>query len=229
MARPPGVWPTSQADLEHVQRGLAERAAQPPAWTARQPRPPNVGAVFVATPRTTDQAWAAAVVVVERRLVDSAVVQGELDAPYLPGLLALREGRLLEHAVRQLRQRPDVLLVNASGRDHPRRAGLAVHLGAVCDVPTIGVTDRPLLAVAAEPGQSRGAASPLVLDGEVVGYLLRTRPGARPIVVHAAWRTDPDTARVIVLGQATRARTPEPLRHARRLARTARVAAELAL
>jgi deoxyribonuclease V len=166
------------------------------------------------------------VVLVEGRVVDSTVVRGDLGSPYAPGLLALREGRLLEEVLLRLRQLPDVLLVNASGRDHPRRAGLALHLGAVCGVPTVGVTDRPLVGLALEPGQERGAAAELWLDDEVVGYRLRTRAGARAVVVHAGWRVDPQAARELVLGQVSfGGRTPEPIRQARRLARTARARA----
>jgi deoxyribonuclease V len=136
-------------------------------------------------------------------------------------LLALREGPLLEAAVRALAEPFDVLLVNATGRDHPRRAGLAVHLGAVLELPTVGVTHRPLLATGAWPGDTRGSTAPLELDGELVGHWVRTRAGTRPLAVHAAWRTDPELATRLVLDQC-RTRTPEPLRQARRVARRAR-------
>jgi deoxyribonuclease V len=142
--------------------------------------------------------------------------------PYEPGFLALREGPLLELALRSLPALPDAVLVNASGRDHPRRAGLALHLGSVLDVPTVGVTDRPLIAVAEAPGDDRFATVPLRLGGEQVGYVVRTRRGARPVVAHAAWRTDAETARDLVVAAAGRGRTPEPLRRARFLARVER-------
>jgi len=148
-------------------------------------------------------------------------VPGRAGAPYEPGLLALREGALLEAVVRALPERPDVLLVDATGRDHPRRAGLALQLGAVLELPTVGVTHRPLAAEGEWPADERGARSPLLLGGELVGYWLRTRAGTRSLAVHAAWRTDPDTAATVVLS-ASRARTPEPLRRARRRAREAR-------
>ncbi len=120
-----------------------------------------------------------------------------------------------------------MLLVNATGRDHPRRAGLALHLGAVLDLPTIGVTHRPLLAVGEWPEPIRAAHSPLQLDGREVGRWLRTRAGARPLAVHAAWRTDPETATAVVLAATSgKRRTPEPIRRARRLAREARARAE---
>lgn len=100
-----------------------------------------------------------------------------------------------------------------------------MHLGSVLDVPTVGVTERPLIAEGDWPPDERGATSPLVLSGELVGYWLRTRRRVRPVAVHAAWRTDPEIAAEIVLASARRARTPEPIRRARHLARVARGAA----
>ena len=147
---------------------------------------------------------------------------GTTSGPYLPGLLALRMGPALAAVVQALPGRPDVLLVDATGRDHPRRAGLAVHLGAMLDLPTVGVTHRPLLAGGDEPGPRRGDATPLRAAGETVGYWLRTRAGRRPVAVHAGWRTDPDTALELVRAVAGGHRTPAPLREARRLARRAR-------
>ncbi|GBD28122.1 Endonuclease V [bacterium HR31] len=149
---------------------------------------------------------------------------GKVSAPYEPGLLALREGPILEAAVRALPRLPDVLLVDATGRDHPRRAGLALHLGAVLGVPTVGITDRPLVASGQPPEDRRGARSPLYVQGELVGYWVRTRPRVRPVCVHAGWRTDPDTAVAVVLQLVGRFRTPEPLRLAREAARAARAA-----
>jgi deoxyribonuclease V len=154
-------------------------------------------------------------------LISSAVVTGAAGAAYEPGLLALREGLLLERAVRALDERPDVLLVDATGRDHPRRAGLALHLGAVLELPSIGVTHRPLLAEGEWPSDDRGATRPLVLHGEVVGCWVRTKRGTRPLAVHAGWRTTAETAADLVM-RVAQARTPEPLRQARRLAREGR-------
>jgi deoxyribonuclease V len=162
----------------------------------------------------------------DRHPVGAGVVRGKAGAAYRPGLLALREGRLLEAAVRALPVEPEVVIANATGHDHPRRAGLALHLGAVLQLPSIGVTDRPLMAAGTEPGPERGATSPILLQGAEVARFLRTRVGARPLVVHAGWRTDLDTAISVVLAAIRRARTPEPLRRARREARRARAAEE---
>jgi len=135
---------------------------------------------------------------------------------------SLREGSILEGVVRRLGRRPDVLLVAAAGRDHPRRAGLALHLEAVLDLPTVGVTDNPLLATGDEPGPAWMAEAPLHLGGEVVAYRLRTRKGAKAVVAHAAWRTSAEVAEEIVLGSTALARWREPMREARRLARELR-------
>jgi deoxyribonuclease V len=214
------TWPATADELVDLQRTLADAA--PPPW-----RPASgaiIGGCFVCSPRAKrghgaagDPLWAAAAAAGA-----TAVVSAEAGAPYRPGLLALREGPALEAAVRELEQPPDVLLVDATGRDHPRRAGLALHLGAVLGMPTIGVTHRPLLATGPWPEDARGAKSPLELDGERVGAWLRTRAGARPVAVHAGWRTEVDLAVEVVLAASRGHRTPEPLRRARRLARLAR-------
>jgi len=213
-----------------VQSELAVR--REPEW-----QPPSgayaVGGCFVCFARGAlapgargEPGWAGAAVAIERRIVARALVSGRAGAAYRPGLLALREGPLLEAAVRALPRAPEVLLVNASGRDHPRRAGLALQLGAVIGVPTVGVTHRPLLASGAWPAQERGARSPLLLDGELVGCWLRTQARARPLAVHPGWRTGLDGACAIVLAASARARAPEPLREARRLARRGRAGVE---
>jgi deoxyribonuclease V len=216
-------WPTSTDDLVATQvalgRTVSATASLPPA------RDRLVGACFVCrgkggTPH--EPAWAAAAVLRGRRTVDTAVVAGPTPAPYEPGLLARRDGALLAAAVEALTVAPHVLLVNATGRDHPRRAGLALHLGAVLELPTAGVTARTLLAAGEWPGAARGASSPLVLEGEIVGYWLRTRAGARPVAVHGGWALPPDEALEVVRAAMRRARTPEPLRAARRAAREAR-------
>jgi deoxyribonuclease V len=218
------VWPSSTDELVAVQEDLADRRPEP--WV-----PPlddlSFGGCFVCFEPWLDEerAWAAASLVRPGREAVSAVVEGHAPAPYEPGLLALREGPILEAAVRALPEPPDVLLVNATGRDHPRRAGLALHLGAVVGLPTVGVTDRTLLAEGPMPPRPEGSSKPLRLDGTVVGAWLRTREGVRPLAVHAAWRTDPAAAIEVVRRAPGRMRTPGPIRLARQAARRARASA----
>ncbi|MFW6034089.1 MAG: endonuclease V [bacterium] len=233
-----GLWPMTAAELVARQHQLAveaESALAADPWTPQEA--PVVGGCFVAFARgeagpgsAGDRAWAGAVSWNRGTVVASAVVRQRVPAPYEPGLLALREGPILAAAVAHLDVRPDVLLVDATGLDHPRHAGLALHLGAALGIPTVGVTHRPLRASGPLPAAfRRGARAPLVLDdvnGRLVAYWVCTRPGARPVVAHAAWRTTPETAAETVLAASTPAsRTPHPLREARRVAREARAAA----
>ena len=156
-------------------------------------------------------------------VVEQAVVEQAVGSAYVPGLLALREGPVLAAAVDGLKQRFDVLLVDASGADHPRRAGLAVHLGWALGIPTVGITRRPLRACGEDPDPVRGVWTPLTLDGEVVAASVCTRTGARPVIAHAGWRTDVETAVAVALAASTEgARAPVPLQEARRVAREAR-------
>ena len=232
------MWPSSPDELIEIQRALAR--AMPDPWPAPESaatsdastRSATIGACVVLFPRgetershpsaSGDPAWAGAAVLRRGQVLGQAVVSGVAGGPYLPGLLALREGPRLEAALRALPVVPNVVLVDATGRDHPRRAGLALQLGAVVGIPTVGVTHRPLMAAGEWPEDARGATSPLLLDGEPVGAWLRTRRGARPLAVHPGWRTTLEVAIDVVLTASGAHRTPEPIRVARRLARIAR-------
>lgn len=219
-------WPCTPDNLIATQKTLG--VLPPPLWDPGN-TPPVIGACFVCfmpgdtpTGRQGDPGWAGAVLWEQGNITASAIVTGQAGAPYQSGLLALREGSLLETAVLALPELPDVLLANATGRDHPRRAGMALHLGARLQVPTVGVTNRSLNAAGPLPGPDRGHTSLLLLDGKVVAVWLRTRAKALPLAIHAAWRTDAATAAEVVMSATRKARTPEPMREARRLARTTR-------
>jgi len=221
------MWPADRVALEAEQQRLGE--ARPEGW--RPAGSDRVGGCFVCFERGGrgpgsggDRGWAAAACLDGGEFTGGAIEIGTAGGPYVPGLLALREGPLLEAAVGRLPEFPDVLLVNATGRDHPRRAGLALHLGAVLGLPTIGITHRPLLAGGPSPGPRRGDTAPVLIGTEIVGSRLRVRDGVLPLVVHPGWRVALPDAVDVILSLPESARTPEPLREARRLARSARAA-----
>jgi deoxyribonuclease V len=214
-----------------IDEQLALAAARPAPWSWSG-GPLAVGACAICFRRglsgpgaVGDPCWAGSAVLADGRVVASCSVSGAAGAPYVPGLLAMREAYVLEAAVREMRATFDVLLVDATGRDHPRRAGMAIQLGSELSVPTVGVTHRPLLATGEWPADVRGATSPLLLDGETVGAWLRTRRGARPLAIHPGWRTSLEVAVSVALAVTGPRRTPEPLRVARRLARERRASA----
>ncbi|MFZ5983379.1 MAG: endonuclease V [Acidobacteriota bacterium] len=155
-------------------------------------------------------------------VADSAVVRMEVDFPYVPGLLAFREVPVLAEAFALLRVRPDAVLVDAQGTAHPRRFGSAAHLGVALGVPTVGCAKSRLCGEHREPGPERGAFTPLLLDGETVGAVLRTRAGVKPVYVSPGHLSDLPTCLDLVLRCSPRWRVPEPIRRAHDLVNGAR-------
>lgn len=141
--------------------------------------------------------------------------------PYVPGLLSFRELPALVVALAALPERPDVVLCDGQGRAHPRRFGIACHLGVHCDLSAVGCAKSRLTGVAVEPGRRRGARRAIVDPGtgERLGTLLRTRTGVRPLWVSVGHRVTLADAETAVLGAALRFRLPEPVHLADRLSR----------
>jgi len=138
--------------------------------------------------------------------------------PYIPGLLSFREVPALLEALDGLRTPPDLILCDGQGLAHPRRFGLACHLGVLTGIPTIGVAKSRLIGRYAEPGPGRGDWSPLVDAGEVIGAVLRSRDRTRPLFVSIGHRVSLATAIELVLACTPRYRLPETTRAAHRLA-----------
>jgi deoxyribonuclease V len=152
--------------------------------------------------------------VLERSAIEMAIT-----FPYVPGLLTFREAPPAIAAVQDLRRRPDLLLCDGQGLAHPRRCGFASHLGLALDLPSIGVAKSRLIGTHDEAGPERGAWTPLLDNGEVIGACLRTRTGVRPIYVSIGNRVTLHTAIHFVLRTATRYRLPEPTRLADKLSK----------
>lgn len=175
-----------------------------------------------------DRAIAVAALVSYPALEAIALVSGDvpLAYPYVPGLLSWREVPAAVAALEQLPEAPDVLLADGQGRAHPRRFGLACHLGLVTGLPTVGCA-KSLLTGRYEPlAAATGSTSPLVDKGEVIGVVLRTRTGVAPLFVSVGHRVTLDDAVAIVRASAVRTKLPEPSRlahnEAQRLARALR-------
>ena len=198
--RAPHSWRVTPARAAAIQRALSTQVMMVPI--TRQPR--FVAGVDAAFPKDGQSAVAAAVLwdVERREAIEERLATRPLTFPYVPGLLSFREAPAVIAALRKLRRVPDVIMCDAHGYAHPRRFGLACHVGVICGIPTLGCAKSRLVGVHRDPGPRRGARAPLVDDrcgAEVVGSVLRTRDGVRPVYVSVGHLIDLHGAEQVVL------------------------------
>lgn len=213
------------ADAEAIQRELAPLVELRPLRRA----PETVAAVDADYDETFT--YAAAVLCGYRfpeKALEKKVAIRPTSFPYLPGHLSLREAPAALEALGELSRRPDVLLVDGQGIAHPRRFGIACHIGVVSGIPAIGCAKTHLIGDFREPGPQRGDWSPLEFRGEILGAVLRTRDRVKPLFISPGHLVTLEEAMEIVLHCATQYRLPEPLRIADSLARVARKSSESA-
>lgn len=208
------------AEAERLQAELRDRLdlssglAVPPALVAGLDVSYEVG-----TSRTAAAAVVLAVETLEVR--DFAIAHGEADFPYVPGLLAFREVPILLTALEKLTHRPDVLVCDGYGIAHPRRFGLACHIGVLTGLPSYGVAKTPFVGTYADPGPRRGDWSSTLDGEEVLGRALRTQTGVKPVFVSVGHRIDLVEATDLTVRLCRRYRLPEPIRAADSLSRAA--------
>lgn len=152
------------------------------------------------------------------QLLDSAIARLPTSFPYVPGLLSFREVPAVLKALEQLSTLPDLLLCDGQGIAHPRRCGIASHLGVLTGIPSIGVAKTRLIGIHAPVPDERGAWVPLLDKGEVIGAVLCTRAHVKPIYVSIGHCVSLETAIVHVMRCITKYRLPETTRWAHRLA-----------
>ncbi|MER5382673.1 endonuclease V [Streptomyces sp. NPDC002688] len=219
--RIPAGWPATEEQARAVQDELRGRVVLdepgPPPGTGR------VTGVDVAYDDERDVVVAAAVVLDAATLdvVAEATAVGRVSFPYVPGLLAFREIPTVLAALDALPCPPGLVVCDGYGLAHPRRFGLASHLGVLTGLPTIGVAKNPFTFSYEEPGVRRGSASPLLAGTVEVGRALRTQDGIKPVFVSVGHRVDLDNACAHTLALAPKYRLPESTRHADSLCRRA--------
>jgi deoxyribonuclease V len=155
-------------------------------------------------------------------VVERAWARGPAPFPYVPGLLSFREIPLYLEAFAKLTVRPDLLVCDGQGIAHPRRFGLASHLGVLFDLPAIGAAKSRLIGTHGEPGRARGRSVRLMHEGRIVGRVVRTQEGVKPLFVSPGHRIGIAPATALVLRLAPRYRLPEPTRQADRWVRELR-------
>jgi len=212
--RSPHRWNVTPARAIRIQNSLAARVR----WTP--PRGPLRAIAGVDVAFTPDGGSAIAAVVLWdralRRVIEERVAIRPLRFPYVPGLLSFREAPAILAALRRLATPADAIVCDGHGYAHPRRFGIACHLGVIADLPAVGCAKSRLCGDHAEPGARRGARAALTHRGERVGTVLRTRDGVRPVFVSVGHRIDLPSAEALVLDCAVGYRLPEPTRLADR-------------
>ncbi len=202
----------NEAEARHEQRRLAGQVKLGPP----RPLPDAVCGVDVSYASASETAVAAAVVVATDTLevLEQTTVVGTATFEYVPGLLSFRELPLVLEALATLTTPPELIVADGHGYAHPDRLGLASHLGVVTGIPTIGCAKSAFVGTYTEPSHRRGSWSEIVDDGEVVGQVVRTRDGVKPVYVSAGHLIDVESSRLIVLALTGRYRLPETTRQA---------------
>lgn len=210
------AWDVSTEDARQIQTRLAGRViAKDRFGPVRYVAGADIG---FENGNTVTRAAVSVLRLPELEEIDSAIIRRRTTFPYVPGLLSFREIPGLLCAMSRLRQPPDMILCDGQGYAHPRRFGLACHLGVIVDLPTIGVAKTRLTGKYKEPPNTRGAWTPLTDRGETIGAVLRTRVNTRPLFVSIGHRVSLETAIDFTLRCTGRYRLPETTRHAHRLA-----------
>ncbi len=188
----------------------------------------TVAGVDVAYDETLKLMYASVVVMSDdgREVLDLATAAASVGFPYIPGLLSFRETPAVIEAWNRLKTMPDCLICDGHGLAHPRRFGLACHLGLLLDLPSIGCAKSLLVGTHQEPRKRRGSSEPLLDRGEQIGVVLRTKDGVAPVFVSQGDRIGLDAAVQTVLATCRGYRLPEPQRRAHLLVTKMRLAAK---
>lgn len=212
MVKPLNSWNLSPAEARKLQTELASRVV-----TGTPLKDYKLVAAVDASYNRRATWTSAAIVVVQLpdfEVVERVGVDVPLTFPYVPGLLSFREAPGLIEAFGKLKVRPDLILCDGQGIAHPRRLGIASHLGLFLGLPTVGCAKSRLCGEFEEPGPNRGDWSPLTDHDEVIGSVLRTRPNVKPLFVSPGHLCDQAGAREVVLATSKRYRLPIPARMA---------------
>jgi deoxyribonuclease V len=148
----------------------------------------------------------------ELELLDEAIQIEKVDFPYIPGYLSFREGPAVIRAIRKLKRKPDLLILDGQGIAHPHGFGLACHVGVILDIPAIGCAKSRLVGEYKEPGVEKGSFSPLRFNGKIVGAALRTRENTRVLFVSPGYKVTLKDAIRMTLSCARGTRVIEPIR-----------------
>lgn len=216
MTAPLHSWDVSPTEAVALQRELAGSVVREDRL-GKVERIAGIDVGFESEGRVT-RAAVAVLAWPELVLIDQSIVRRPTRFPYVPGLLSFREVPAVLDALAALTVPPDLILYDGQGIAHPRRLGIASHVGLFTEIPSIGVAKKRLTGKHEEPPDERGAWVPLTHRDELIGAVLRTRPGVKPLFVSIGWGVTLETALHWTMACVTKYRLPETTRHAHRLA-----------
>lgn len=209
-------WNITPEEAVRLQRELA------PQIVTDQPLPLEsirlVGGVDVSVKNNISQAAVVVLRYPELNVIETVLASIDTPFPYIPGLLSFREGAVILDAMRKLESTPDVFIFDGQGIAHPRRIGIASHIGLFIDVPTVGCGKSRLTGYHAELPAPKGSWVPLIHKKDTIGVVLRTRDNVAPVYVSVGNHATLDTSRELVIRCTTRYRLPEPTRAAHNVA-----------
>ncbi len=215
--KPLHPWKVSFEEAIQIQEALKSRIVLKKTFSKVE----TIGGADVAYSKSENLLFGAIVVLSfpDMEILGTATCDGKTPFPYIPTLLSFREGPILIKTFQKLKIKPDVMVYDGQGIAHPRRMGLASHMGLWLDLPSIGCAKTPLLDEFVPPGPSRGSFEWIRREGKKVGAVLRTKEKVKPLFVSPGHRIDLSTSIHLILESCKGFRIPEPLRKAHQASR----------
>ena len=205
-------WDLSPKDAIALQNDLASQVINDTLLDLKNVK--TIAGVDVSVKNNVSQSAVVVMSYPELEIIETVRAKLPTTYPYIPGLLTFREGPVLEEAFIQLENEPDVFVFDGMGQIHPRKIGIASHMGLWLDKPTIGCGKTHFIGDYDEPAIEQGSYSKLMYKGEQLGVVLRTRTKVKPVYISVGHRADIDSALKLILACTLKYRLPRPIRQA---------------
>jgi deoxyribonuclease V len=208
--QPPHNWPESEKEALQIQHQFRKKVVIEDCFDKIE----LITSIDTAYDNKRNRLYSAVVTMTypEMAVIEKVVAEGKVRFPYIPAFLAFREGPVVLKSLSRLKQVPDLLIFAGHGIAHPRKFGMASHIGLITDFPSIGCSRKVLIGDFEMPGEKKGSSSQLILNDETVGRVYRTKEAVKPMFISSGHRCSLDTAVEIIVNCLTTFRMPEPLR-----------------
>jgi deoxyribonuclease V len=208
--QPPHNWPRTEKEALQIQHQFRKKIIHDDCFDKIE----LITSIDTAYDKRKNRLFSAAVTMTypDMAIIEKVVAEGDVKFPYIPAFLAFREGPVVLKSLSRLKQVPDLLIFAGHGIAHPRKFGLASHIGLITDFPSIGCARKVLIGDFEMPGEKKGSSSPLIMNDEMVGRVYRTKEAVKPMFISSGHKCSLDAAVEIIVNCLTTFRMPEPLR-----------------